>query len=278
MERKAINCSIFSFVNLIRGISDKMKLKSSIVFIAIFSVFLSPTVQAQDSSPFLEKILSKKIGFDISLRHLIFLPKGYDDSHKKWPLLLYLHGGMGRGKDFKKLHWYPVPRIILEKKYEPPFIVLIPQCPVGKMWSDMVLIEVAELLKTTMESYKVDTTRVYAVGYSMGGNGVLALANYVPDIFAAIAPMSGMSNTWWASKIKNIPSWFFHGAKDDRVPVRESDEMVDALKKEGAEVKYTRSDSRAHSPPTEKEHLELFEWLLKHKKKVIRNNVFSSHK
>jgi len=94
----------------------------------------------------------------------------------------------------------------------------------------------------------------------------LALANYLPDMFAAIAPMSGMSNTWWASRIKDIPSWFFHGAQDDRVPVHESDEMVDALKKEGADVTYTRSDSRTHSPPSEEEHLELFEWLLKHKK------------
>ena len=49
---------------------------------------------------------------------------------------------------------------------------------------------------------------------------MLALAYYAPDIFAAIAPMSGMSNTWWASKIKHIPSWFFHGVKDDHVSIR----------------------------------------------------------
>ena len=244
-----------------------MKLKSSLFLLVLLSLFLELTIQAQDSRPFLEKTLSKKISYDISVRHLICLPKSYSDSPKKWPLLLYLHGGMGRGSDFKKLHWYPVPRMILEKKYEPPFIVLIPQCPEGKMWSDMVLIEVMELLKATIESYEVDTARVYAVGYSMGGNGVLALANFVPDMFAAIAPMSGMSNTWWASQIKDIPSWFFHGAKDDRVPVSESDEMVDALKKAGADVTYTRNDERTHSPPSEEEHLELFAWLLKHTKK-----------
>lgn len=244
-----------------------MKLKSSLFLLVLLSLFFELTIQAQDSRPFFEKTLSKKISYDISVRHLIYLPKGYGDSPKKWPLLLYLHGGMGRGSDFKKLHWYPVPRMILEKKYEPPFIVLIPQCPEGKMWSDMVLIEVMELLKVTIASYDVDIARVYAVGYSMGGNGVLALANFVPDMFAAIAPMSGMSNTWWASRIKDIPSWFFHGAKDDRVPVSESDEMVDALKKDGADVIYTRKDERKHSPPSEEEHLELFAWLLKHTKK-----------
>lgn len=243
-----------------------MRVKSSLWSVAVFSIFLILTIQAQDSKPFLEKTFSKKIGYDISVRHLIYLPKGYDDSQEKWPLLLYLHGGMGRGSDFKKLHWYPVSRMIIEKKYDLQFVVLIPQCPEGKMWSDMELVGVVELLKNTIESFKVDATRIYAVGYSMGGNGVLALANCASDMFAAIAPMSGMSNTWWASKIKDIPSWFFHGAKDNRVPVRESDEMVAALKKEGAKVKYTRNNERAHSPPTEKEHLELFDWLLKHKR------------
>jgi predicted peptidase len=234
--------------------------------VVAFLFVSASSAQPQDNNPFLERTFAKKIDYDISLRYLIYLPEGYKESGEKWPLLLYLHGGMGRGNDFKKLYWYPVPRMILEKKYILPFIVLIPQCPEGKIWSDTELVEVAELLKETIESYKVDDTRVYAVGYSMGGNGVLALANYIPDMFAAMAPMSGMSNTWWASKIRDIPSWFFHGAKDDHVPVRESDEMVEALKKEGAEVKYSRNNEKKHSPPTEEEHLELFEWLLKHKK------------
>jgi predicted peptidase len=240
--------------------------KSSQWFLVLFSIIFNLPIQAQDNGPLFEKKFSKEICSDISLQYLISLPTGYNDSREKWPLLLYLHGGMGRGNDFKKLYWYPVPKMILEKKYDLPFIVVIPQCPEGKMWSDMELIKVTELLKNIIECYKVDSSRVYAIGYSMGGNGVLALAYYAPDFFAAIAPMSGMSNTWWASQIKNIPSWFFHGVKDDHVPVRESDEMVAALKKEGAEVKYSRNNEGTHSPPTEKEHLELFEWLLKHKK------------
>ena len=242
-----------------------MKLDLSQWFLVLFGIFSHLAIQAQENEPFLENNFSKEICYDISSRYLISLPSNYD-SKEKWPLLLYLHGGMGRGNDFKKLYWYPVPKMILEKKYNLPYIIIIPQCPEGKMWSGMELINVTELLKNIIENYNVDRTRIYAVGYSMGGNGVLALTYYTPDTFAAIAPMSGMSNTWWASKIKHIPSWFFHGVKDDQVPVRESDEMVEALKKEGAEVKYSRDTERAHSPPSENEHLELFEWLLQHKK------------
>jgi predicted peptidase len=271
-----ISCSLYhqnagDFLGPIDPEMPSRKSGDEIMRICIFRIGLgfllfALYLQAQDSKPFLEKNFSKKICYDFSLRYLIFLPAGYNDSQEKWPLILYLHGGMGRGNDFKKLYWYPVPKMILENKHKLPFIVVIPQCPEGKMWSDMELLKVVEILKNTIESYRVDSTRVYAIGYSMGGNGVMALAYYASDIFAAIAPMSGMSNTWWASKIKDIPSWFFHGAKDDHVPVRESDEMVDALKKEGAEVRYSRNNERTHSPPTENEHLELFEWLLKHKK------------
>lgn len=243
-----------------------MKSNSSPWVLILLGIVLNLPVQAQENGPLFEKIFSQEICYDLSLRYLIYLPAGYNDSPEKWPLLLYLHGGMGRGNDFKKLYWYPVPKMILEKKYNLSFIIVIPQCPEGKMWSDLELIKVTELLKHAIKSYDVDSTRVYAVGYSMGGNGVLALAYYAPNIFAAIAPMSGYSTTWWASKIKHIPAWFFHGEKDNYVPVRESDEMVDALKKEGAEVKYSRDNERAHSPPTENEHIELFEWLLKHKK------------
>jgi predicted peptidase len=233
--------------------------------VILLAIFLNLTVQAQESSPLLEKKFSQKICYNAELPYLLYLPVNYD-SLNSWPLLLYLHGGLGRGTDFRKLYWYPLPKMIIEKKYNLPFIVLIPQCPQGKLWSGRELISVTELLKDIILSYQVDSTRIYAVGYSMGGNGVLALANYAPDMFAAIAAMSGMSNTWWVSSLKQIPAWFFHGVKDDRVPVRESDEMVEALKKEGAEVKYSRDPERGHSPPSDKEHLQLFDWLLQHKR------------
>ncbi len=249
-----------------------MKFKTWQWLLILSSFVLNLSTQAKENGTLLEKNFSQKICNDISLRYLIYLPAGYNDSQEKWPLLLYLHGGMGRGNDFKKLYWYPLPKMILEKKHDLPFIVVIPQCPEGKMWSNMELIEVAELLKNTTESYRVDSSRIYAAGYSMGGNGVLALAYYVPDIFAAIAPMSGYYTTWWASKIKNIPCWFFHGVKDDHNSIRESDEMVDALKKEGAEVRYSRKNEGIHSPPSESEHLELFEWFLKHKKGNLYEN------
>ena len=145
-----------------------MKLKPSQWLLILISIFFNPTIRAQNSEPFLERNFSKEICYNISLRYLIYLPANYD-SQNNWPLLLYLHGGMGRGNDFKKLYWYPVPKMIREKIYNLPFIIVIPQCPEGKIWSDIELIHVTELIKDTVKSYNVDSTRIYAIGYSMGG-------------------------------------------------------------------------------------------------------------
>ena len=74
-----------------------MEIKQSLWSVAVFSLFLSLSIQAQDNSPFIEKTFVEKWDCDISMRHLIHLPEGYDAASKKWALLLYLHGGMGRG-------------------------------------------------------------------------------------------------------------------------------------------------------------------------------------
>ena len=42
--------------------------------------------------------------------------------------------------------------------------------------------------------YRIDTTRIYPTGLSLGGEGTWFLSAKYPDIFAAIAPISGFTN------------------------------------------------------------------------------------
>jgi predicted peptidase len=231
----------------------------------LFSQQIEKSGSEKQNSPFSKNELSKKITKEISLRYLIHLPEGYEGSEQHFPLLLYLHGGIGRGADFQKLYWYPIPKMILEKKFPNSFIAVIPQCPKGKMWTELTD-ALTELIHEITLRYKIDTTRIYGIGYSMGSNGIAYLAYANPEIFAAIAPMSGKFNTWWVSRLKRVPAWFFHGAKDTLVSVRESDEMVAEYNKNGAEIKYFRNPEGIHCPPTVEKHLELLQWFLEHSK------------
>ena len=79
---------------------------------------------------------------------------------------------------------------------------------------------VIALLDEVMNKYAVDASRVYLTGHSMGGFGTWYLAYKHPEKFAAIAPMSApMVITAWASRLKEMPIWVFHGEKDELVPV-----------------------------------------------------------
>ena len=60
----------------------------------------------------------------------------------------------------------------------------------------------------------------------------------------------------------------FHGAKDEAVPIRYDQEMVDALKAIGGDVKFTIYPEAGHDCWTETyNNPELYEWLLLHKRK-----------
>ncbi|MBN2431817.1 MAG: alpha/beta fold hydrolase [Acidobacteria bacterium] len=211
-----------------------------------------------------EKRFGTVIQRSVALRYLLYLPAGYNAASQRWPLILYLHGGRGRGDDLAKVGWYPVPRMLDEGKHDIPFIVVVPQCPAGETWTDTDAL--AALVDEVVATHAVDPARVYLIGYSMGGHGAWYLAYKHPERFAAVAPMSGPANPWWAGRLKDIPFWVFHGAGDDTIPPRESEEMVQALREAGGNVRFTLHPTRRHSPPSEPEHLELFQWLLQQRK------------
>lgn len=198
----------------------------------------------------------------VNANFLLYLPQDYSQK-EKWPLILYLHGGRGRGDNLSLLNWYPIPKM-LSQNDSYPFIALIPQCPTGEMWTDTELLKA--LLDDIVTEYNIDDSRIYLIGYSMGGTGAWYMAYKYPDLFAAVAPMSGNTNPWWASRLKDIPIWAFHGGKDKSIPVSETEEMATAIKKEGGSIKVSIDPERGHSPPSIAQHEELFEWLLKQRK------------
>jgi predicted peptidase len=200
--------------------------------------------------------------------YLLFLPAGYDaSSEKRWPLILFLHGAGERGTDIWLVAKHGPPKIdTTETNF--PFIVVSPQCPPDKIWSNDLLLA---LLDEIEMKYAVDPHRVYLTGLSMGGFGTWNLALSHPERFAAVAPICGggefitpyLSDK---SKLKRLPVWAFHGAKDPVVPLEESERMVSLLKKLGvAEVKFTVYPEAQHDCWTQTyANPELFAWFLQH--------------
>jgi predicted peptidase len=200
----------------------------------------------------------------VEMGYLLYLPKDYAGSTEKYPLILFLHGAGERGNNLTLVKTHGPPMLAALGK-EFPFIIVSPQCPEEEWWSSECLVM---LLDEVASRYRVDKDRVYVTGLSMGGFGTWDLAIKYPERFAAIAPICGGGNPKKVGGIKDLPTWVFHGAKDQTVPVSKSQEMVDALKKAGSDVKFTVYPEADHNSWTVTyDNPELYEWFLQHHRK-----------
>ena len=237
--------------------------------LALLAVFIAPiAVRGDDkpASPQQEKSFEKEVKVTVKLNYLLYLPEGYGTSAKSWPLILFLHGAGESGSDLAMVKKHGPPKI-LETKKDFPFIVVSPQSP-GRGWNPDTL---SALLDDVVSNYRVDKDRIYLTGLSMGGYGTWGLAAAHPERFAAIAPICGGSNVRDAAKLKALPIWVFHGAKDNTVPIARSEEMVKALKDVGAEVKFTVYPEAGHDSWTETyDNPELYSWMLAHTRSGLR--------
>ncbi|GAB4135234.1 MAG: prolyl oligopeptidase family serine peptidase [Planctomycetaceae bacterium] len=197
-----------------------------------------------------------------SLKYLLTLPEDYK-SKTAWPLVLFLHGAGERGDNLELVKKHGPPKLIAAgKKF--PFITVSPQCPKNQRWNAKQLIA---LLDDIEQKYHVDPNRVYVTGLSMGGFGTWRLAAYAPKRFAAIAPICGGGDVKSAKRIAHLPVWVFHGAKDRGVPLKLSEDMVEALRKAGGKPKLTVYPNAGHDSWTVTyNNPEFYKWLLAQKR------------
>jgi predicted peptidase len=230
-------------------------------FIFKFS-FLIPMNLFSQQTGMSFKVEVKKHVF-LETNFLLYLPEGYDLEERQWPLLLFLHGAGETGDmlEFVKKHGPPK---MIEHGYKFPFIVVSPQCPDDQTWT----VEVLDMLLDEMvRLYRVDTDRLYITGISMGGTATWDLAIVYPRRFAAIVPICGRTKPEEAGRIKDLPIWVFHGAKDDVHLPEESENIVKALNVLGSPVKFTLYPEADHDAWTETyNNPELWEWLMQQHK------------
>ena len=205
---------------------------------------------------------------EIDLKYLFYLPKDYYNAKKiAWPLILFLHGMGERGNDLELVKIHGIPKIVKTQK-DFPFIAVSPQCPIEYGWRDDDMQQALEnLLQKIVENHRVDKTRIYVTGLSMGGYGTWSLAARRPDLFAAAVPICGGGDLATVNILKNLPIWVFHGGLDGVVLPEESEKMVRALERAGGKVRYTLYPKAYHDSWTETyDNPALYDWLLSNRK------------
>jgi predicted peptidase len=201
----------------------------------------------------------------INCNYLLYLPQDYENQSDKFPLIIYLHGGSMRGDNLEKLKTYGLPKLI-ENGNQYYFIIVSPQCPENTYWSRINWFD--SLYQEMNSKYRIDISRIYVTGISLGGFGAWHAAMDNPDKVAAIIPLCGGCNdSLEICKINQIPIWTFHGTADNAIDINETERLVWRLKMCKGNVKFTRLDSIGHNIGHIYENQEIYDWFLKQNRK-----------
>jgi predicted peptidase len=250
--------------------------------------FMMNVAYTQDLSLYTKHLFIQK---NDTMPYRVLLPLNFD-VHKKYPLILFLHGSGERGNDNEKQLVHGGDLFLKDSIRENyPAIVVFPQCAAKGSWAniesrydtltkkrimefradakptkDMALL--LGLLKKLDHTYPLDKKKMYVGGLSMGGIGTFELVLRKPKTFAAAFAICGGANTATAKKMSKTAWWIFHGLKDNTVDPQLSKDMAEALKQAGAEVKLTLYPEDGHNSWDDAfKERGLFEWIFSHRKK-----------
>ena len=191
------------------------------------------------------------------------------DGAKKYPLVVVLHGKSSNNENGKQTGL--AKSFISDDNYaKRPCLVLSPLCyqphgNTGGGWDDAPGDETLDLIKELSKDLPiVDTDRIYVVGYSMGGFGTWHFLKTEPKVFAAGIPIAGYSRG--VGKLRSMPIWAFHGAKDEVVKVDGARAVAEELKRSKV-FKYTEFPEEGHGIPNKVlKDEEVQKWLFEQKK------------
>lgn len=202
------------------------------------------------------------------------------------PAILFLHGSGERGADNQSQINAGLGPYLRRHMDDFPAIVVFPQTPTDGEWIGASLKVALAALDQAIDEFNGDARRVYLTGMSMGGIGAWELGLMEPKRFAALVPISCAVTqinpdrapyigpvvrapdpyATLAARLRHVPVWIFHGAKDDVVSPEDDRKTYAALKAAGADVRYTEFPDvnhdawdPAYATP------ELWMWLFAHK-------------
>lgn len=206
--------------------------------------------------------------FEISRYECIEFMTRYPNHYQKgnrYPVIISLHGAGTIGQQIEQLREQCCFRAT-DHMEDFEAIMITPLCP-EKTWFD-VYETLKGFVRSVIASEYCDPTRLYLMGGSMGGYTAWQLAMSMPEVFAALVPICGGGMYWNASRLKDVPIWAFHGAKDTVVLCRESEIMVEKVNKHGGNAKLTIYPENAHDAWTDTySNPEVYAWMLSQTKR-----------
>lgn len=219
------------------------------------------------------------------------LPARYEESTEKYPVIIFFHGGGqygNGGSDIEQVLEDGIPKLLAEKKFPPSFtvgeekfsfIVVAPQF-VKKIGNS----EVESLVNYVKSNFRVDTTRIYLSGFSLGARSMSDYAAYKPSQIAAMTAMGGLpqidenlESKCFAMSNARLPVWQFHNKDDSAWYYSEAQRYIEVFRSFDPVIspRFTSFDvgearlhhdcwTRASNPDYKEDDKNIYEWMLQY--------------
>lgn len=225
----------------------------------------------------------------------LYVPPDYDAS-KRWPLIVFLHGGGGNGDNngnavTERFNRQSLVQEIRKHPERFPAIVAFPRCPQGKIWSPIPADPVQSswrlerhgrdpipdaedhitaLIDAAIAGFSVDKDRVVITGFSMGGEGSIRYAALHPERIAAVASGAGSAVIVLedAPVLAKMGVWMFQGETDHLSTAPLAKRMVAAIQGSAGNPRYTEYAGVGHGIARRVyEDPEVIAWILAQKRR-----------
>ena len=229
--------------------------------LSALSVLLLAGASVCTSQPRETGFVDRAITFQGAVRrYQVHIPLNYTRD-RAWPVIVFLHGAGERGADGMRPTELGLGEAIRWHRERFPALIVFPQVAhADSFWAGADELMALAALDATIEEFGGDRDRVYLTGLSMGGFGTWRTAAEHPERFAAIVPIAaGLLDPLpigsppqpadpydeVARRVSHIPIWVFHGERDS-LTVRDARRYVEALRRRGADVRYTEYPGVGH--------------------------------
>ena len=207
--------------------------------------------------------VNDKLRWKCGYSYNIKLPENYK-KNKKHPLVIFLHGGI---REYPRSLTWKVKN--LENFHVPeddPYIIAAP-FKLGIDWSPKRILDVIEDIKSNL---KIDVNRIYLTGLSMGGRGTFIVAAELPELFAAIMPLSPHHTPYsylsLSNKVSHIPTFLHHSTNDKTSKFSVAEDMFEELKQTNENIVFDIGNSGHSGWNKIYNNPKNIEWLLSWKK------------
>jgi poly(3-hydroxybutyrate) depolymerase len=200
------------------------------VIVSLIVAFAGMTTLARGANvnDFLD--FSLRTGDTVLMPGRLYVPSdALNDPNRPRPLILFLHGGSGRGQNNLNQLNQDIDLVLAEAKRRGAFL-LAPQAP--QNWRPWTTTDrTMALIDDALQAFNVDANRLYLTGYSSGGGGTWNILSRYPGRFAAAVPVAPVSSEgdFVPARLVGQPIMAFHARNDGVAPVQTTRDIITSI-------------------------------------------------